>query len=258
MCDIAAHLCARVLPDVPYRQWVLSLPVRVRYLVLRHRELVPKILAVFLRVIFAHQRRQARELGIDGALSGALSFEQRFGDGARCHFHIHTVIPDGIFHDPEPGGPAVFVPLPAPHRDELARIVVRIRVRVLRLLRRAGLDPEQVEEQDAQGDLLSQWQAASLQGRIAVGQRAGWRVVRVGAQPVAVPPLGKGLCADVDGYNLHAGVHVAAGQRPRLESLVRYMLRPPFAKDRLERLEDGGVRIWLKRPYFGRDLRAGL
>ena len=48
MCDIAAHLVDRVLPpDVPYRQWVLSLPIPVRFLLLRHRELVGKLLAVF-------------------------------------------------------------------------------------------------------------------------------------------------------------------------------------------------------------------
>ena len=33
MVDLAAHLVDRVLPDVPVRQWVLSLPFGLRYLV---------------------------------------------------------------------------------------------------------------------------------------------------------------------------------------------------------------------------------
>ena len=32
MADTAAHLCDDVLPHVPIRQWVLSLPFRIRYL----------------------------------------------------------------------------------------------------------------------------------------------------------------------------------------------------------------------------------
>jgi hypothetical protein len=46
MADIAAHLCDRVLPKVAYRQWVLSVPVGVRYLALRHRRLARRVLGV--------------------------------------------------------------------------------------------------------------------------------------------------------------------------------------------------------------------
>ena len=37
MADLAAHLVDDVLPDVPVRQWVLSLPHRVRWLCARTR-----------------------------------------------------------------------------------------------------------------------------------------------------------------------------------------------------------------------------
>ncbi len=37
MCDIAAHLVDQVLPEQPVRQFVLSLPVRVRFVLLRRR-----------------------------------------------------------------------------------------------------------------------------------------------------------------------------------------------------------------------------
>jgi hypothetical protein len=32
MADLAAHLVDHVFPEVPVRQWVLSLPHRIRYL----------------------------------------------------------------------------------------------------------------------------------------------------------------------------------------------------------------------------------
>ena len=173
--------------------------------------------------------------------------EQRFGEGARCHWHIHALLPDGVFGvaaDPLP-----FHRVAAPTREELAALVVSLRKRLLRLLGRRGLDPEQVDEQVAQGDLLAGWQAAALTGRIIVGPRAGWQVCRIGGQPVAMAPRGKGLCADADGVNLHAGVHVPAGQPQRLERLLRYLLRPPLIRERLSLLPDGRVMLRLKRPY---------
>ena len=35
MADTAAHLVDRVLPEVPMRQWVLSLPFALRYRLVR-------------------------------------------------------------------------------------------------------------------------------------------------------------------------------------------------------------------------------
>lgn len=64
MADTAAHLVDRVLPHVPYRQWVLSLPCRVRFLLARDSELLGWVVTRFLAKIFAWQRRRARRLGL--------------------------------------------------------------------------------------------------------------------------------------------------------------------------------------------------
>jgi hypothetical protein len=45
--------------------------------------------------------------------------------------------------------------------------------------------------------------------------------------------------ADVDGFSLHAGVRIEAGDFEGRERLVRYAARPSFAVDRLRELEDG-------------------
>ena len=60
MTCTAAHLVDRVLPTAPYRQWVLSLPRQVRFLLARDRELLSQVVGTFLRKVFAWQRRRAR------------------------------------------------------------------------------------------------------------------------------------------------------------------------------------------------------
>jgi hypothetical protein len=53
----------------------------------------------------------------------------------------------------------------------------------------------------------------------------------------------------VSGFSLHANVAVAAGDRQRLERLIRYCARPPIAMERLERLADGRLLYRFKRPW---------
>ena len=51
MADTAAHLVDNVFPHVPVRQWVLSLPIEVRYRLAHDKKLTSDVLAVFLRVV---------------------------------------------------------------------------------------------------------------------------------------------------------------------------------------------------------------
>ena len=107
----------------------------------------------------------------------------------------------------------------------------------------AGEDEDNTEDDDdAQGVL----QMASLNGVVALGERAGKRVrkvVTLGGKEFALGPR----CASFDGYNVHANVALAAHDRSGLERLCRYILRPPLAVGRIERLPDGRVRIGMKR-----------
>src|SRR5437588_3671879 len=63
MHDTAAHLVDRVIPQVPVRQWVLSLPRWARFLLARDPQLITRTLDVALRAIFAHQPLRARHAG---------------------------------------------------------------------------------------------------------------------------------------------------------------------------------------------------
>ena len=60
-----------------------------------------------------------------------------------------------------------------------------------------------------------------------------------------MPPL----CAGCDGYTLHAGTVTDARDRAALERMCRYVLRPPLARARFERNDDGTVTIGMKRIF---------
>jgi hypothetical protein len=72
-----------------------------------------------------------------------------------------------------------------------------------------------------------------------------------GLSPLESRSLGydKPLCASLDGFTLHAAPYAGALNVAGREALLRYVLRPPLAQQRLERQPDGLVRIALKRAY---------
>ena len=55
--------------------------------------------------------------------------------------------------------------------------------------------------------------------------------------------------AHLEGFDLHANVWVSANDRAGVERLCRYVLRPPFAQERLRRRGDGRVALELKRAW---------
>ncbi|HEX9298180.1 MAG TPA: transposase, partial [Polyangiaceae bacterium] len=72
-----------------------------------------------------------------------------------------------------------------------------------------------------------------------------------GLAPLAscVLAFDKPLCASLDGFTLHAATRAGALDTAGREALLRYILRPPIAQERVEPTKDGLVRIVLKRAY---------
>ena len=95
MADIAAHLVDHVLPVAPYRQWTLSLPHDIRLLVIRNPDLLSRVLQLFLRAVFAYQRRRARQDGIKDPMPGAVTMLQFWGSVLQLTPHAHSWLPDG-------------------------------------------------------------------------------------------------------------------------------------------------------------------
>jgi len=81
MAQRAAYLVDRVIPVVPVRQWVLTLPFALRYKMAWDHELALKVLGIFWRCVEKHYRKKAREKGIEGAQTGAVTVIQRAGKG---------------------------------------------------------------------------------------------------------------------------------------------------------------------------------
>ena len=79
MAERAAHLVDQVFPDVPVRQWVLSLSYRLRYRLAWDHDLCRAVVAVYLRAVLGWPRRRAQLEDVAGGRGGAVAVLQRFG-----------------------------------------------------------------------------------------------------------------------------------------------------------------------------------
>jgi hypothetical protein len=130
--------------------------------------------------------------------------------------------------------------------------------KLAKLLKKHGFgedgDPSEQGPLAEQHPLLATLAAASIQGRVATGPRAGQRLLRLGdridpedLECLEASPTPR--CATAAGLSLHADVAVPARDRNRLERLARYCGRPPIATDRLTKLEDGRLCYRLKHRW---------
>jgi hypothetical protein len=131
--------------------------------------------------------------------------------------------------------------------------VKRIRDRVRRALRKAGqwMDPGETGDgvDGDGGELLPGLVAAAVQGRAALGERAGQLDGRVGRDGRYEPFVKGPLCAEMEGFSLHAGTWVGPRDREGLEKLCRYAARPAVAESRLSELPDGRIAYSLKKRW---------
>ncbi|HEX4995791.1 MAG TPA: transposase, partial [Methylomirabilota bacterium] len=108
---------------------------------------------------------------------------QRAGGALNTNVHFHALVLDGVLTEDQEGA-LTFHPAPEPSNAEVAGALAMIRHRVQRLLVRHGLEPadEATGPADRFADespVLAEIVGASVQGRVALGQRAGARVRRI-------------------------------------------------------------------------------
>ena len=253
MTDRAAHLVDHVFPAVPIREWVLTLPPRLRYLLAWDHALCRAVVAVYLRAVLGWLRRQARRRGVAGGRGGAVAVVQRFGAALNLNVHIHALVLDGVFA-PDGGGGVSFRAHDR-RTDDVDALLVTIQRRIEALLHRRGV-PDGREGFDApdrwadDAPTLAGLAVASVHGVAALGVRAGAPVRRWGDTiDVPDPPSLGRWHARQQGFDLHAGIVVPAGSRDRLERLCRYALRPPVGQDRLQLMPDGTAVLELRRRW---------
>jgi hypothetical protein len=208
------------------------------------------LLRVFLRTLFGWQRRRATRRGLVGARGGSVTAIQRFGGALNANVHFHSLLFDGVYTRATPTARPIFHRLPPPTDADIAALLTRVHRRVRRLLARRGRWPEDDPGPDpfaAQEPRFAQTVAASLQGRVALGPRAGQPVRRL-RSAAAATATGR-RSARLEGFSLHADVAVPARRRDRLEHLVRYLVRPPLALERLAESTGGQLLYHFRRPW---------
>jgi hypothetical protein len=96
MAETAALLVDEVLPGIPLRQWVLSLPFALRYLLATRPEVLTRVLDIVYRAISGHLIRKAG-LTRKSAATGAVILIQRFGSALNLNIHFHMLCLDGVY-----------------------------------------------------------------------------------------------------------------------------------------------------------------
>ncbi len=232
MTERAAHLVDHVFPNVPVRQWVLSLPYQVRYMLAGDHSLCRAVVAVAMRAILGFLRHRAGEADVVDPRGGAVVIIQRFGGALNLNVHLHALVLDGCFD-----AGVRFHHLPGIDAADVADVLATIAPTVRRLLVRRGLGSDHegghpTDEWAESEPALAGMDSASIQGLLALGARAGRGIRRRGDPPEEVQPAAPGPChAHQNGFDLHAVLRIRAGCRDRLERVSRYALRPPIASD---------------------------
>jgi hypothetical protein len=136
MVETAAYITDEVMPRVPVRQWVLSLPKRVRFFLERDPRIAAEVQRIYMRAVETMVRRTSPGAP-RGARFGAVGFKHRAGAFINRNFHYHSLVTDGVFAEVD--GEMVFFEATGLTRDDVLALQRQVRRRVLRWFERQGL-----------------------------------------------------------------------------------------------------------------------
>ncbi len=164
------------------------------------------------------------------AHAGSIVFIQKFTKTVTLFPHLHVLFLDGVYVQ-SPQQDLMFVPAPPPSTAALFKVGEAVFRSMERFLKRKGF----LNDQDQQTlTPLEKWwlKAISEPSNLKKG-------------PIAT---NRTFGANFGGFNIHGGVRIKQGDAAQREKLIRYMCRPPFSEEQLERLDDGRVRFELRSP----------
>ena len=172
-----------VFPRLPVRQWVLSVPNRLRYTLQHDPAIETLALRIFVSVVEQALRRSCPAAGADSRI-GAVAFIHRFGALLHPHVHFHGIVIEGVF-EADASGAASFHESRAPEQTLLDEVQTRIRRRLLRALTRRGV----LESEDT--ETMANWGGFSLDASVRVegADRAGLEGLRRTRHPPSRRPL---------------------------------------------------------------------
>jgi hypothetical protein len=219
--ESSTHL-EEVLPRVGYRQWTLTLPRPLRWVVRKQPGVVREVERRLVRAVWRWQRAQAMRLGVTAPMQGgAVGFLQLFGSALQLTPHLHVLLPEGQWTDD-----GQWVALPPPD-DEAVEAVLH---RLLRQLRATFAELEPLWPDDDEAML---WAEGAQH--------------RLGLEGEAPPKKKASRVAMACGFSLHADTAVHAFDRVGLQRLCGYGARGPVSEERLTRLPSGLYRWQPKR-----------
>jgi hypothetical protein len=263
MAQMAAHLVECVIPWVPTRQWVVSVPLPLRYWMASSQDLTAKVYTIIRTTIGQYYVNQAVTRGSPRGKvhPGLVTFIQRFGSALNVNLHFHLIFLEGVYLDRTAVGlQPRFIQAEPPRDANITTILQQISHRVIRTLRRLGYLETGTETPVATGydplqdheSVLARTMAASVQQRIAFGARAGQHVRRLGSgfgYEGEAPRLTGPHCASVHGFSLHANTQMPAHRRDQLERLLRYTARGAVSLERLTQDANGDLVYTFTHPW---------
>jgi hypothetical protein len=252
MSATAAHLIEDVLPaGVPLRQWVLTFPFAWRRRLGYDAPLLARLTRIFVTTVLGFYRGVG--VSTPCGQSGAVVAVQRTSSDLKLNPHLHAVFLDGAYRGVDASGEPRFEALGHLSTSDVSAVLERARDRMTKHLRKKGLLEESagVAEGEpataATSDGLASLAASAVTGS---SPPAGpeWRR---GGLPVAHRPMvfERPLSVALDGFTLHAATRAGGLDTQGREALLKYILRPAIAQERVTSGPEGLVRIALKRAF---------
>jgi hypothetical protein len=235
----ALTLVDHVLPEVPIRQFVLTLPFSLRFPLAFDGKLLGQVLRIFIDTVASNYRKHLADRGIADGECGAVTVIQRANSDLRLSPHFHVLQLDGVYAPGRDAGSPIFHPAPELTQEDILAIVKRASKRILRFLRRRGVitlvtapgdgevtvaTDETIGEKDP---LLARLLAAATAGASPAGPAHKRAPVRIVLDLDATPVAKGKLCGQHAGFNLHAQTKVAANDKKGRENLCKYILHAP-------------------------------
>lgn len=93
--EFGEHLYDEVLKEVPHRQWVFSIPKRLRPYFMYDRKLLAKLSRCAWKVLSTYLKQS---VPVDNPIPGCVISVQTFGEFLNFNPHLHIIATDGCFY----------------------------------------------------------------------------------------------------------------------------------------------------------------